>query len=192
MKFLLIASFPDSLITFRGHLIDTLLARGMTVHVAAPNLLPETGIYKSLDKKGVNIHNIPLRRTGINPFKDMFLLYFLCRLMLIIRPQMLLSYTIKPVIYGSLAARIMKVPYRYALITGLGYAFTGKVHGFRKFLSVIIRQLYRLSLYGVDNVFFQNEDDQKLFNDLGILSSKKQSVVINGSGVDVVTFSQAP
>lgn len=192
MRFLLIASFPDSLITFRGHLIDALLAKGMTVHVAVPDIYPDTAVYKYLDAKGVVMHVIPLCRTGINPFKDIILLFVLCWLLFKIRPQTVLSYTIKPVIYGSLTAWLMRVPNRFALITGLGYAFTGTARGVRKLLSVIACQLYRLSLNGVDKVFFQNYDDEKLFRDLKILSSDKESFVINGSGVDVSSYFPTP
>ena len=192
MNFLLVASFPDSLITFRGHLIDKLLKKGMNVHVAVPGLNPDTAVYEYLSAKGVEIHDIPLSRTGVNPFKDFLLFICLCRLILTTRPDVIFCYTIKPIIYGSLAAWLMRVPRRYALITGLGYAFTGELQGVRKFLSVIIRQLYWFSLYGVDKVFFQNKDDEKLFKDLKIMSSKKQSVVINGSGVDVEAFAQTP
>ena len=190
MRFLLIASFPTSLIKFRGDLIDALLAQGMMVHVAVPDLYSGSEIFKALHVKGVVIHDIPLSRTGMNPFKDLFLLFSLCRLMLKIRPNTLLTYTIKPVIYGSLAARLTRVPRRFALITGLGYTFTSEIRGARKILSVLAQKLYRLSLNGVHKVCFQNPDDEKLFRQLKILSPDKKSFVVNGSGVDVASFAQ--
>ncbi|VAW76711.1 Lipid carrier : UDP-N-acetylgalactosaminyltransferase / Alpha-1,3-N-acetylgalactosamine transferase PglA; Putative glycosyltransferase [hydrothermal vent metagenome] len=191
MIFLLIASFPDSLIKFREPLIDALLAQGFTVHIAVPDLDIDSSIYSLLVKKGVKIHDVPLSRTGLNPLKDLFLLFTLCRLMLAIRPQFVLGYTIKPVIYGSLAAYMISVPYRFALITGLGYAFTGELHGVRKLLSIIVRQLYRLSLQGVHKVFFQNPDDQLLFRQLKILNQYDESFVVNGSGIDVSAFTNS-
>ena len=75
MRFLLIASFPTSLVKFRGDLIDALLAQGITVHVAVPDLDSGSEIFKTLHVKGVVIHNMPLCRTGMNPFKDFFLLF---------------------------------------------------------------------------------------------------------------------
>jgi len=191
MSFLLIASFPDSLIAFRGHLIDALIKKGLKIHVAVPDLSSDSIVYELLREKGVEIHDVPLSRTGMNPFKDFLLFIYLCRLILTIRPDFIFCYTIKPVIYGSLAAWLMRVPRRYVLITGLGYAFSSKTLGIQKFVHIAIRQLYRLSLSGVNNVFFQNKDDEKLFKDLKIMSSMKRSVVINGSGVDVSLFTPA-
>jgi len=191
-NFLLIASFPESVITFRGHLIEALLEKGMTVHVAVPDLYADSPIYQWLVTKGVKIHVIPLARTGINPFKDIILLLALCRLMIKVRPLFVLSYTIKPVIYGSLAAWFTRVPHRYALITGLGYAFTGNVIGVRKLLNILIRRLYRFSLSHVHKVFFQNKDDEQLFKDLAIINSNQQSCVVNGSGVDLASFYPVP
>ena len=71
MRFLLIASFPTSLVKFRGDLIDALLAQGITVHVAVPDLDSGSEIFKTLHVKGVAIHNIPLSSTGMNPIIDL-------------------------------------------------------------------------------------------------------------------------
>ena len=103
-SFLLIASFPDSLIQFRGPLIDALLEAGKDVHVAVPGLAPESVIALALAKKGVRVHDVPLQRTGLNPVRDIRLLLSLVALILRLRPQFVLSYTIKPVVYGSIAA----------------------------------------------------------------------------------------
>ena len=113
MTVLIVASFPDSILKFRGALIDALLASDCTVHVAAPDLQVGSDTRVALEGKGVHIHNIALRRTGMNPLSDMVTLLSLWELMLRIRPKMVLSYTIKPVIYGSLAARLACVPYHF-------------------------------------------------------------------------------
>jgi glycosyltransferase involved in cell wall biosynthesis len=106
-----------------------------------------------------------------------------------IRPDVVLAYTIKPVIYGSLAAAVAGVPRRFALVTGLGYAFTGERGGL---LTGLIRRLYRIALERVHKVFFQNPDDQALFRQLGILRNGTPSVVVNGSGVDVGDYAVGP
>lgn len=191
MTFLLIAGYPDSLINFRGPLLDALLARGLTVHVAAPGLSAESSIRQQLVAKGVHPHDIPLRRTGMNPLADLYSLFSLWRLMRRVRPDFVLGYTIKPVIYGSLAAWLAGVPRRFALITGLGYAFQGAA-GERRLLKQLVQGLYRFALAKTDKVFFQNPDDQALFKSLGILSDVTPSVVVNGSGVDVAGFSVMP
>lgn len=186
---LLIASYPDSILTFRGPLIDTLTACGLEVHVAAPEIMKAPCLARELVQRGIVAHDVPLVRTGINPLVDMRLLWSLVRLIRAIRPEVTLGYTIKPVVYGSIAAWLARVPKRFALVTGLGYAFTGDRQGAVK---RIVCALYRYALAHVHKVFFQNPDDEAFFHQLGIVQSGTPTVVVNGSGVDVQTFSVAP
>lgn len=190
--FLLIASFPDSLIQFRGPLIDALLDAGKDVHVAVPGLAPEGVVSATLAKKRVRVHDIALQRTGLNPVRDLRLLLSLVALMLRLRPQSVLSYTIKPVIYGSIAAWLAGVEHRFALVTGLGYAFTGTASGKRALLRRLIQRLYRFALRRTHRVFFQNPDDEALFRQFRLLPETVPSSVVNGSGVDVAEYSVAP
>src|SRR5680860_1100643 len=191
MTFLLIAGYPDSLLNFRGPLIDALISCGLSVHVAAPDLDSDSAIRKQLKAKGAHVHDIPLRRTGMNPVMDLLALASLWRLMRHIRPDYVLGYTIKPVIYGSLAAWLAGVPQRYALVTGLGYAFL-EGPGERRVLRRLVQHLYRFALAKVNKVFFQNPDDQALFKAKGILAKDIPSVVVNGSGVDISSFAVVP
>lgn len=188
---MLVASFPDSLIKFRGPLIESLLSAGCEVHVAVPALDPHSDIATQLNAKGVQVHDIPLQRTGMNPLKDLSSLFALRKLMRQIRADHVLGYTIKPVIYGSLAAWIAGVTNRFALITGLGYAFTGEATGLRRVLRTLIQQLYRFSLSRNRFVFFQNPDDEALFRELSLLKPAVPSCVVNGSGVDVAEYTVA-
>jgi len=194
MKFLLVASFAESIMQFRGPLIQALVAKGMEVHIAAPGLSADSPARQQLESKGLITHDIALRRTGMNPARDLLTLWLLWRLMISLRPQYVLGYTIKPVIYGSLAAWLARIPHRYALITGLGYAFAGKnAQGSRPSLCRRVAQkLYTLALGRVHKTFFQNPDDEKLFRDLGILSPSASTVVINGSGINLKQFMPAP
>jgi glycosyltransferase involved in cell wall biosynthesis len=192
MKFLLVAGFPDSLLQFRGPLIDALIAANLQVHVAAPNLPEGDAMRRQLEAKGLVVHEIPLRRTGMNPIADLACLLYLWRLMRRIKPQFVLGYTIKPVIYGSLAAWLAQVPRRFALITGLGYAFQGQNGGRRGLLLWVVRRLYALGLSRTHKVLFQNPDDEALFRSLGILRPAAASFVVNGSGVNVAEYSPAP
>lgn len=186
--FLLVASYPDSLIQFRGPLIEALLSAGCDVHVAVPALDPHCDIAKRLRELGVDVHDIPLQRTGMNPARDLSALFALRKLMRQIHADYVLGYTIKPVIYGSLAAWSTGVTNRFALITGLGYAFTGEATGLRKLLRTLIQQLYRFSLSRNRLVFFQNPDDEALFRELSLLNPAIPSCVVNGSGVDVAEY----
>jgi len=115
MIFLLIASYPDSLIKFRGPLIDALRQKGLQVNVAVPNISNNNSLINELESKGLILHNIPLRRTGMNPLADILTLVHLLKLIHRIKPRYVLSYTIKPVIYGSLAAWLAKVPNRFVM-----------------------------------------------------------------------------
>lgn len=191
MKFLLIAGYPDSILNFRGPLIAALQAQGLTVHVAAPDLPMDSPLRQRLDARGLVVHDIPLQRVGMNPWHDLRSLLHLYCLMRRVRPDFVLAYTIKPVIYGLLAAFLARVPRRFALITGLGYAFQGQADsgaGGRGLLRSLARRLYGLALRGARGTFFQNPDDEALFRELGILGAAARTVVVNGSGVDISEY----
>lgn len=190
--FLLVASFPDSLLQFRGPLIEALLEAGNDVHVAVPDLVPGGEVAVALASKGVRVHGIPLQRTGLNPIRDLRLLLSLVALILRLRPRFVLSYTIKPVVYGSIAAWLVGVKHRFALVTGLGYAFIGTASGKRAWLRRLIQRLYQFALKRTHHVFFQNPDDEMLFRELGLLPESISSSVVNGSGVDVAEYAVAP
>ncbi len=192
VRFLLIAGFSESLIGLRWELIKALLARGLAVHTAAPNMPSNDPIRLKLEGSGVVVHDIPLCRAGTNPLNDLATLFTLWRLMVNVSPHYVLSYTIKPVVYGSLAGSLASVPHRFALITGLGYAFTGSAYGLRGVIKALAQGLYWLALNRNQHVFFQNSDDEALFRQLGILRPRTRSVVVNGSGVDLTSFNVVP
>ncbi len=192
MRFLLVGGFAESLLNFRGALIDELLKAGVEVHVASPGL-EDGALAQALRERGAIPHGIPLQRTGMNPVSDMGAASGLWRLMVRLRPEVFLGYTIKPVIYGLLAARLAGVKRRYALITGLGYAFQDRPAGVKaRLVSGVARSLYRLALRSADRVFFQNPDDEALFRALNLLGGRTPSEVVNGSGVDVGHFGYSP
>lgn len=193
MKFLIIASHPVSVLKFRGHLIQALKSKGCEIHIATPLLKSYPKVSKELKSLGYITHNIPMQRTGTNPLADAKTLKSLYMLMRDIKPTYVLAYTIKPVIYGILAAWAARVPHRFALITGLGYAFqqveeTGK----RSYFQKIIHELYRQALSKTDKVFFQNPDDLNLFKQLKLISNKTPTTIVNGSGVDTSEYNIAP
>ncbi|WP_288368521.1 glycosyltransferase family 4 protein [uncultured Alcanivorax sp.] len=191
-KFLLLGSYPDSLLNFRGDLIDALLLKGYEVHVAAPDLALDSEIRACLELKGCVVHNVLLSRAATNPIQDIKTFFLLLKLIKEVRSAYVLTYTIKPVIYGSIAAWVLGVPQRYALVTGLGYAFTGDAKGLRRVLRYIVQRLYRLALSRTGKVFFQNPDDETLFREKKILSPAIPSCIVNGSGVDISKYSVCP
>lgn len=189
-KFLLLASFADSILQFRGALIESLQAQGLDVHVAAPNLTAQHAVGQQLLQKGCYLHPIALSRTGTNPLADARLLLQLTILMRQLRPQALMAYTVKPVIYGLIAARWAKVPRRFALITGLGYAFQDQSG--RGVMQKLVQALYRMALLGAHKVFFQNPDDARLFVQRRLIGPHTPHVVVNGSGVDLAHYPWLP
>jgi glycosyltransferase involved in cell wall biosynthesis len=186
---LLVAGFAESIVAFRGALIRELIDAGCEVHIAAPGLASMAQVGPALGLTEDRLHDIPMTRAGTNPLADTGTLVALYRLMRALRPDAVLPYTIKPVIYGTLAAWLARVPCRFALVTGLGYAFTGERKGVVQWL---VRLLYAAALARATKVFFQNPDDERLFRQIGILPARVPSVVVNGSGVDVSAFAVAP
>lgn len=193
MKFLILASLANSLTGFRKPLIQALVAQGLEVHAAAPELLDNQKVVDELSAMGVVCHDASLSRTGMNPISDIKSMLALRRLMKQIKPDYFMGYTIKPVIYGNLAAWLASVPKRFALITGLGYAFVDDDQSFkRKAVNQIVVRLYAAALKRCQAVFFQNHDDEALFKQLDILGKKSNSIVVNGSGVPVNEYAFEP
>lgn len=186
MRFLIVAGLAESLLNFRGELLMALAHRNIEIHVAAPGLKVGDKLRERLESLGYHVHNIPLGRTGTNPKDDLRTFISLLRIIVAIRPHYLLGYTVKPVVYGSIAGWVCRVPNRFALITGLGYAFQGSSD--RNGVRRIVEGLYRFALARVKGVFFQNPDDRALFQARGILKDGVESVVVNGSGVDTKKF----
>ncbi len=191
MKFLFVAGLAGELLPFRGDLIDALIKKGVEVHAALPDLELGSDLHKKLLGKGLVLHNVNIQRTGMNPVADLRTLWQLLKLELKIHPDAVFTCMIKNVIYGLIAAAIARVPQRYALITGLGYAFQGD-NDQRGFLRRMAQYLYSLSLRGAKKVFFQNPDDLKLFHDTGILKANAFSRLVNGSGVNMNHYARSP
>lgn len=204
MRIAIVAGYAPSLVNFRAPLLQALRQRGHEVVALAP---PETGgsfegnTQAALADMGIELVRFPLHRGGVNPRADLGTLLSLRREFLRIQPELVIPYTIKPVIYGSLAARWASRGRSHiavaSLITGLGYAFGDGLPGddmspSRKLLMEVVVRLYRKALENNSVVFFQNPDDRDLFAKLGITGSGGRSVVLNGSGVDLAHFAPAP
>lgn len=186
---LLNGSYAPSLLNFRGPLICALIAAGYQVHVSAPHISDE--IRGQLEQWGATAHDVPLVRTGLNPFSD--LSYFLCLRALIdtIKAERVIGYTIKPSIWGSLAARSKRVS-SASMVTGLGYAFI-PAKGLRWWLlNRLTRLLWRAGTSANDVVLFQNPDDRDDFIAGGALSDPSKARLVYGSGIDLSHFKPTP
>jgi glycosyltransferase involved in cell wall biosynthesis len=188
-RVVVIAGEARSLVDFRGHLIKAMLQAGHDVHAFAP---PHDATRRWLASHGATFHAMPISRAAISPLRDAWLVMRLVRALSTLRPELVLTYTIKPNVYGILAAAIARVPRRYALITGLGYAFTGlRKDKVWRVVNTVAKLLYRACLRFSTAVIFQNEDDRNEFDQLFNLQ-RRRTHVVNGSGVDLHRFAVAP
>jgi glycosyltransferase involved in cell wall biosynthesis len=181
----IIAGYAPSLVNFRGPLLKTIEQLEVDLLLIAPAL--RIDILSPLELKNCQVLDLPLERNGVNPFKDLATLYSLWQSLRKFKPDLVLAYTAKPVIYGVLAAYMARVPKRYGLITGLGSAFTSGscTPGY---VTWVMSQLYRLALRFTTGVILQNPDDEQLLREKNILPGWVPSFIVNGSGVDTEFF----
>ncbi|PZN94790.1 MAG: glycosyltransferase family 1 protein [Alphaproteobacteria bacterium] len=188
-RILIIASFAPSLVNFRGALIRSLVNSGHEVHVAAPDA---PALLAASDLAAIVIaHDTPIDRTGTRLLANIAVLAGYRRLIRRVRPDHLLSYTIKPVVFGTLAGRLERVAHRTALLTGLGYVFESRSLRAR-LIRLAISPLYRAALRGAEVVIFQNPDDEAMLRRLGLVPVAQRTVVVSGSGVDLQHFRPVP
>ncbi len=162
---------------FRKDLILEFLSNGDEVHCIAP---PD-GFEKDLKDLGCHFHPIELSAKSSNPFKDLKFAMDLSSILISIKADVLLSYTIKPNIYSSLFFSRHQVPI-IANISGLGTTFIRN-----NLTSFFAKKLYRVSLKRSKRVFFQNVDDLELFQELGLVNTENIDLV-PGSGIDLAYF----
>jgi glycosyltransferase involved in cell wall biosynthesis len=188
----LLSSSSISLVLFRGEFMRKLAGRGMRVIALAPDFDPSRR--ERIRGLGAEPMDITLERTGLSPLRDLRDLVRLARLFRRLSPDAVIGYFIKPVIYGSLAAKLARVPRRFALIAGLGYVFTdsGLPDSWkRKALRLAVSSLYRLALSLCDRVFFLNRDDRDAFLNAGRVRDDKV-VLLPSEGIDLDRFLPAP
>jgi glycosyltransferase involved in cell wall biosynthesis len=187
-RIVVIAHYAPSILNFRGALIRTLVQNGADVFALAPDYTPE--FKKAVCQLGAYPVDYPMQRTGMNPLMDIRTLFALRRLLHQLQPDIVFPYSIKPVIYGLLAAR--GSARRVALIEGTGYTFTATPSDARKLpLRFVVTCLYRIALRRAHAVLFLNPDDQREFCELALVSCDK-AVLIRGIGVDLSEFSPQP
>ncbi len=166
---------------------------GHEVHALAPGHVPD--VSPQLEEMGVEYSMFPLTRRGLNPLADIGSLLHLKQVLFRIKPDVVLSYTFKPVVYGSLAARMAWVGDAkrvYSMITGLGYAFTEDKGLKRRLLFNVAKGMYRAGLKSCNGVIFQNPDDRAFFQKLDVIPDHAKTTVVNGSGIDLEHFAETP
>lgn len=164
------------LYNFRKEIVKKFIELGHKVYVVSPN-----GEYiKYIMDMGAEFIPIEMNRHGINPFKELFLIRKIKKIFKKIKPDYILTFTIKPNIYGGIVARKLKIPY-IANITGLGTAVENK--GILQKITVL---LYKYAFKDIKRVFFQNNENMQFFIDKKIAIGKHK--LLPGSGVNLNEF----
>lgn len=183
MKILVISAKNKTVFNFRGDLIKDMIANGNEVYVTGPNKdfledVMALGVKKFIE--------IPFVKDNTSVKNDLNYLKQLKKAIKEVQPDIVFSYNIKPVVYGSMAAKSCKVPHIYAMVTGLGRVY-GKGGLKNMVLRLITKTLYKKAFKACDKVIFQNSDDVNDLVKAGYLPREK-TVVVNGSGVNMERF----
>ena len=180
-RILILANSASGLYDFRNELLLRLL-KEYEVHIS----LPDAEKVPVLAEEGCVIHSISLERRGMNPLKDSKLMLAYWRLIKEVSPDVVLTYTIKPNIYGSLCCRFRRVPY-LVNITGLGSVFEDGGP-----IQKLVVFLYRIALKGASCVFFQNETNREIFRSFKIKGKADRLVPGSGVNLDRHRFEEYP
>lgn len=180
MKIQILANFDVGLYQFRRELIGALL-KDHEVSLA----LPDGPLVRPLEEQGCRFTHVDIERRGINPVKDLGVLLAFFRLLRREKPDLVITYTIKPNIYGGMVCRLLKIPYA-CNVTGLGTVFH-RWGILRRFVTL----LYRIALKGAKKVFFENTDNMQTLLSEGIVQ-KSQCVCLNGAGVNLEHYTPCP
>ena len=181
MKVAIVLNTSWNIYNFRLNFVKTLLAKGYEVHTVAP--VDDFTHY--LTEAGCHHHAVKMDSRGINPIKDVALTFELWSIYRRIKPDIILHYTIKPNVYGSLAASMLKIP-TVNNVCGLGTVFLRK-----NLLSAVALMLYRWTFRYPKKVFFQNPDDRDLFVSRKLVSPQSADL-LPGSGIDLERFTPGP
>ncbi|MRU15669.1 glycosyltransferase family 4 protein [Roseovarius sp. A21] len=165
---------------FRRPLVESLLADGHRVTILAP----KDDTVPKLQALGCSVRHLEMNAKGLNPLQDTKLLLRLRQHFRDLRPDVILSFTIKNNIFGAIAAKSTRIPF-IPNVTGLGTAFLSG-----GFLEKVAGMLYKIAFRNLPIVFFQNEDDQTLFLERGLVTNS-QARRLPGSGIDLDRFAAA-
>lgn len=180
MQILILANHSGGLYDFRKDLILALRAQGRVTAV-----VPKNDKWEQLSQIVDTLIELPIDRRGLNPLHDFALLRSYRKLLRTQKPDLVLTYTVKPNIYGGLACRMRKIPYA-ANITGLGSAIENG-----GMLRRFVLGLYRSALRRAKVVFFENAGNRDTLVDAKIVPAEK-TVVLNGAGVNLSDFPYQP
>ena len=192
-RLLFVVNEPYFFVSHRLNVGLEAIKQGFEVHIAAPNdhvWAPDGFSIGDLKTYGFHVHEISLSRRSIGPIGELRTLWSLFRLFQRVRPLIVHLITIKPVIYGGIAARLSGVPAVVYLVTGLGHVFSSQ-DIFMRVVRMFVVQGYKAAARHKNSVFmFQNEEDEGVLRRSGCRVGP--SLVLPGSGVDLTKYKPAP
>jgi glycosyltransferase involved in cell wall biosynthesis len=177
MRIAIVLNTSWNIYNFRMNFIQSLLKQGYEVHTIAP----EDSYTPLIQGAGCIHHKIKMDSRGANPIKDSALIVELFAIYRKVKPDVILHYTIKPNVYGTIAAALLGIPV-INNVCGLGTVFLKN-----NFVSAIAIFLYKISFRFASKVFFQNPDDQKLFVEKKLVPANAVDT-LPGSGIDLTKF----
>ena len=179
-KILILANHYNTLRIFRRELIKKLAELGNEVLISIPPA--EKQEIDTLESYGSKVIITDMERRGMNPVKDISLLNRYKKLLREVNPDKVITYTIKPNIYGSIACKSLKIPH-YCNVTGLGSAFMADGGLMRKLVSM----MYKFSMNKAEKIFFENVGNRDTLVNENIVRAE-QTVVMAGAGVNLDEF----
>lgn len=182
LRIALVCNTAWAIYTYRQGLLHALAAAGAQVTIIAPR----DRTFEPLAAIGCRCIDLPVASKGTNPAADLRTLRALYRHYRAIKPDVVFHYTIKPNIYGSVAAWLARVP-SVAVTTGLGYVFIQKSRA-----AQIAKRLYRFAFRFPREVWFLNRDDEAAFKEQNLLAHPERARLLHGEGVDLEQFAFAP
>lgn len=174
VKIFFLVNHPVTILYFRKELVSTLIHFGYLVGI----LTPYDDKFGELELLGARIFQTPMNRKGTNPFQDFFLFLKYLHLLKKEKPDIVLSYTIKPNIFGGLACRVLGIA-QIANVTGLGDAVENP-----GFIKKVVLFLSKIAYKNISTVFFQNSHDKELYEQLSLVKMD-QTKLLPGSGVNL-------
>ena len=192
MKVIMVGTVASSFYGFRADLIRTLIKKGHQVYAFSSEYTAED--LKKIEKLGATPITYTLNRGGLNPLADIIATYNLSKKIKAISPDLVFSYFSKPVIFGTLAAKLAKVPRVIGMLEGLGYTFTEQPEGLSKKTQLIKKIqvfLYKIALPQLDQLIFLNPDDPKDLLEKHAISVKNVEV-LGGIGLNLQDYPYQP
>lgn len=177
MNILVLANSPGGLYNFRKDLLKEIQGKGHRVYVSIPQG-PKDDLLKEL---GFEVIYTKVDRRGMNPLKDIKLMFEYLKIINKVKPDKVITYTVKPNVYGGMACRLKRIPL-YANVTGLGTAFQKK-----DWLSLLVTIMYKFALGKAKTVFFENVENQEILINKKVVSASN-TCLLNGAGINLEEY----